>query len=121
MGSGKKRKPADIVIITPKEKIVKGRGGSLSSGKKISANDISSCPSSFRVNLPSGLHMEEGVRLIVKRDRNTVVFYSGDTEITRLNAKKGQKIAFCISKGFLYKGIIKRKGKTIYAEIIRAD
>lgn len=118
MGTGTKRKSSDTVIITPKKKIREGGSGSFS-GKRVSTDDMELCPASFKIKLPSGVHLPNGTRLIVRQERNTVVLYFGNTKIVKLNAKKGQRIASCIAEGLRYEGTVRKEDGAAYAEVIR--
>lgn len=119
MGSTRTRKLSDIPIISLKKKIEKGESSPSTSGSRSPTNDTELCPSSFRIKLPSGLRLMDGTRLTVRIYKNTVALYFGNTKITELNAKKGQRIAICVAKGFRYEGTVRKKGEVVYAEVIR--
>lgn len=117
MGFGSNRKLSDLPIRTPRKKGL-NKGGASSGGGRTS-KDLALCPASLRVKLSKETSLPEGTKLIIVKNDNGIALYFGAVVVGQLGAKKGQFVAFCISKGLKYEASVEKRGNDIYAKVIR--
>ena len=118
MGGGTKRKKSDVVIITPKKR--KLNRDVLSSGSTRgveSQNSIEACPTSLKVRISQDVNLPDRTKLTIRKEEKGIALYFGDSVLVKLISKKGQLIAFCITKGLRYEASIMREGSSVFAKI----
>lgn len=118
MGKGKKRKKSDVVIITPKKrKLNRGKLSSGSTKEVESQNSIEACPTSLKVRISQDVNLPDGTKLTIRKEEKGIALYFGGSVLVKLISKKGQLIAFCITKGLRYEASIMREGSSVFAKI----
>lgn len=117
MGQAPKRKKSDVVIITPKKRKLNKDGSSSGSTRGGESQNSIPCPTSLKVRISQDVNLPDGTKLNIRKEEKGIALYFGDSVLVKLISKKGQLIAFCITKGLRYEASIMREGNSVYAKI----